>query len=457
MGDLFDSSAAEVERLKREQLAAMAQQGRAALGAVDQNAAALATSQQQAADQMLAGAQQRGAPASAQAALTSYARQPQELAAGNMANLRGIAETDMARQSKANDYYMGQASAAVPAIRASSEAQIARMRAEIDARKKAAEDAKDPLAGLSQWEMNAIASGAAENVKGQQGGALVAERQARDQQIAQWEAERAAVDQQIAASQSHMQRPANIPPSVWQANREDFARDAVDPKLIQKKHQLDANIATAKTRQATIDKQVAPGTEANPDLYAGAKGKTLGMMPPLPPDYQLKREALMSIGVPAAQAEGMFMPPTAGEQLTTAKDQDALDYYSQTGATSPAGAASNARGADYLTGANRVLRTDEVIQQLGIDPKRVDEMRGHQTVVKEEVTDADGNVVLAKGDKGTPYQDAITTAEAAKKRGDTIETVNADLKTYYVEHYGHDFPEMRRLVTEMYRAVLAGE
>jgi hypothetical protein len=156
--------------------------------------------------------------------------------------------------------------------------------------------------------------------------------------------------------------------------------------------------------------------------------------------------------------------PTAGDLYSQQKaelDLGALQSgyinYADAVAFERRQAEQDGRGPDR----NRKVRfLDEVIADLGYkSPKWVNEnIVGNTSAVIPGYRPA-GDAQAKPAEEGTtgrPYDDAISTAEVARRERWTRNELAEGLSSLYLEKYGHDFPALIQLVMGMYGPALGG-
>lgn len=361
----------DTEQQRRALLAALSQDGSRALRAYDDQRADVNAQRTAALKTMLAGAADRGAPASAQQLLSQTANAPYDRRAVALSDAQASQQRLNDSMATANSNYMGQASAAAPLVaqlaaarKAQTGADNAIRNRELALREKqlAIEERKlaegaDPFAALTDRYgvkgLNALLDSAGQTI---QSGT-------------------------IAKNQAVLGTPRGRNPIANYELRED-------------------------TRQAAIA-----------------------------PPAELRRRAGTELGLSDADLAAL------NASLPTEDDQLAQQ-------------AARLRNAQTITKAGQVTavrRRDEAAADAKIAAP--EKLANHQAAVAKGYRDANGNKVEGKA---RPYDDAVSTAEVARKEKWTPAELQETLAEAFMKKYGHDYPQVRALVTAMYVGVLGG-
>lgn len=99
---------------------------------------------------------------------------------------------------------------------------------------------------------------------------------------------------------------------------------------------------------------------------------------------------------------------------------------------------------------NKPYTVQEAAAQVGINDPRPLVTRASPVVKGYK---RDGEAVTGEE---RPFDDAVSTAEQAKKEKWTAAELNESLADFYKAKYGHDFPQLRRLILASYGHLLGG-
>lgn len=415
MGSYFDDAQTQNADRKRAILEAMAQGGSAGKEAYERAQQAITANRVSALDSLIGGAQKRNVGGAAENELAAIAGTASSRNLENLASSRASYQQNVGAMQQMNSNYMDQASAAVPAIQAASDRELALFRAQQQAKldADAAKSASSAGADMPQWQIQGFARGAATQ-----------QRETAEEALARALAERAAIDA----------RTAGGGPGMGLRGYETTAGQASQ-----------AQAAELERRYRAIDSEV------------GARG---GQPGPLTQDVESRRTnpylyeraaAVGQYGIDPDLAAGLFPEPSPKDRLDEAYAATQLENFDAYGARSPSEAVTQQKASATLAGKGVVRTVDEAARVAKVDPK----LAVRRSVVRgNEDTGYEGDA--EEGTEASPFDDAISTAEAVAKN-ETASSFNDKLAQGYIAKYGHDFPELRRLITEMYAGMFAGQ
>lgn len=304
---------------RRAALDALARSGSEGLNALGGAQMQVRATQNQALDQALGAAAQRGAPEGMQQRIASTISAPADRTVMNLQAAQGRLSADTARRTQNTGSYFDEASAAVPAVEADTARQIAL--AQWKAAKKN-EDEEKGFSELAKWQQEGYAQGLAEAQR-------ASEVQTVQQQLLD----------EIAGLRQHMPQPvqeARVAPSGHPLSRGlHFAEQEQDT--------FRNEGLTRATEQAAAGLGMPEhgGIEAVQRQLAGET-----VRPQVTHDDL--RGAYADLGGDPLLAGGLFQPPTASEQLSDLMAEDFLGSYRETGARNVREAAQNQSATDRL-------------------------------------------------------------------------------------------------------------
>lgn len=318
-----------------------------------------------------------------------------------LSDLQGAFSTNASRMAGLNSNYFAQTAASAPAYRQLADEQIDEARRRWE-EQKAAADAAASSGGdsLSKWEIEAGATGLGEQMAGQ---ALNEGREMRRSNN-QSDAEHQALTREVQQFQDYFGRAPT---------REEYERLRADvsEQMYQDRQQIEHR------------------------AYARDEGQQQVRQARATPDWAWQRAAADAMGVDPALAAGLFQPPTPGEMVNEAQDAMQYGYLTGEGAgmfASPQ-AARDFQAAQYqLNTGGRGLEdpvpATQAAAQVGLDP-------------------ADTTAILSH----PAFAQALAGFNAGVDAGQPLETINALVADELANgEYGHDFPQMRALLTAMY-------
>lgn len=280
----MDAAAQEVERRRRETLAAMAQGGQAAREAYEQGIAQVGAYRGQAIDSIIGQSSAMAAGPEADAVLRSIAGDPGLRSMQAMSSANARTQADMARQQANLDTFYGGSQAVIPVLRADADRTIA-----IE-REKQAQKERERL----------------EREAGQKS-ATLSERQAAvrgrvDREVEMLESELA----QLQGEQATAKNPRYY--------KQDAMRDAAKAP--------DRDPAPIAARKAAIENRLREleGEKAN---YTEETR------------HVRERQVAPEYGFTEDEAYGFFEPETAQERLSRWQAEDKGELYDKTGYTDP--------------------------------------------------------------------------------------------------------------------------
>lgn len=406
MGTYFDDAQAKNADHKRKLLEAMAQGGMAGKQSFEQAQQAITANRVQALDRLLGGAQKRNAGSAAEAELAAIAGTSSQRNLDNLAASRTSYEQNLGAMQQANASYMDQAAAAVPAIQAASDRELALFRAQQQAKLDA--EAAKAASDMPQWQIQGYARGAA-----------VQQRETAEQELARILADQAAITA----------RTASGGPGMGLRGYETTAGQA------------------SQAQAATLDQRYRDLEASRPRVAGQVEDMTQN-------PYLYEREAAVAqYGIDPHLAAGLFPEPTTKDRIDEALARQQAENLGTYGARTPSEAVREQGAADKLAGKGIVREATEAARIAKVDPKLVQHVsRVNPTEEYETVWEGS----QAKGEEAVPYDDAIATAEDMAKDS-TANAFNEELASFFTAKYGHDFPQIRALVTEMYRGLFAGQ
>jgi hypothetical protein len=368
---LGETTAANEEQ-KRAALAAMARAGQQGVDAYQQGLAESQAVQRQALDSAARTAAQLNTGGPAHAQLQGIVAQPGNLSQQYLSAGQDRFSRDIARQQSANAGYFDQAAAAVPAIRAQADREVGLMR------ERWRQQQEKEQADLSKWEIESISTGIAEQQRQQ---AMAAAEQKRDALINQ----RKSLDKMEADAQKAAMAPlVKAGPRIMGAQpmRPQPPDQAAVQRLAEIQAQrvaLDAEIdrlsGVDSTQEPQVRVPVGPrilGAQPSRLLPPVARSvATLGQTPAeslVAPLHEYQRQAATSaLGLPSAQAAGMFQPPTPQQEVARLAAEETLANFGTIGARSPQAALSDLRATDPAL--------VQVATKAGINPQEVPKIR----------------------------------------------------------------------------------
>jgi hypothetical protein len=140
------------------------------------------------------------------------------------------------------------------------------------------------------------------------------------------------------------------------------------------------------------------------------------------------------MGVPEPLAAGLFTPPDAGEMVNDIQAQRQLDYLQGPGQGM---FESPQAQRDYFAAEQALARPPDPIpfaqatDQLGMDPNTATAIATNPA-----------------------FTDGLATMQDAVDQGMPLETANAYLAQGLIDTYGHDFPQLRQILSMMYGHLL---
>lgn len=360
------------EEQKRAALAAMARAGQQG---VEQYQAGLAESQavqKQALDSAALTAAQLNTGGPAHAQLQGIVAQPGNLSQQYLKAGQDRFSRDIARQQSANAGYFDQAAAAVPAIRAQADREVGLMRARWQ------QQQEKEQASLAKWEIESISTGLAEQQRQQEmtaaeqkRDALINERKALDKMEA--DAQKAAQPQMVASGPRIMgaQATRQLPPN--QAATQRLAE--IQSRRVALDAAIDQLSGVDSTKEQPVSAPVGPrilGAQATRQLPPVVRSlATLSQTPGdalVAPLHEYQRSAATSaLGIPSAQAAGMFRPPTPQQEVSRLGAEDQLANFGSIGARSPEAAMTRLRAQDPAL--------MQVATKAGVNPAEVPKIR----------------------------------------------------------------------------------
>ena len=360
------------EEQRRAALAAMARGGQQGVQAYQAGLAEAQAVQAQALDSAARTAAQLNTGGPAHAQLQGIVAQPGNLSQQYLAAGQDRFTRDIARQSSANNAYFSQAQAAVPAIKAQADREVGLMR------ERWRQQQEKEQANLSKWEIESIATGIAEQERQQattaaeqKRDALINERKALDKMEA--DAQKAAQPQQVAAGPRIMgaQPQRQLPPSQDAVRR----LSEIQARRVALDAEIDRLSGVDSTKEAPMQATMGPrimGAQPTRTLPPVARSfATLAQTPAdalVAPLHEYQRSAATSaLGIPSAQAAGMFRPPTPQQEVARIAAEDQLANFGTIGARTPQAAMSNLRASDPALVA--------VASKAGINPQEVPTIR----------------------------------------------------------------------------------
>lgn len=308
---------------------------------------------------------------------------------------------NMDAQGSMNSNYFSQIAASAPAYRQMANEQIDEARRQWEAQ-KAAHDAAQQSAGgdMAKWEIEANAAGLGEQMAGQaiQGGRdLKRENRQSDR-------EHQALTDEVQMFQDQFGRPPS---------REEYERIRAD----------------VSARLYEGDRQ-----EAKRQRFAFDEGQQQVRQARATPEWAWQRAAAQAMGVPDTLAAGLFTPPDAGDIVNDAQEQRQLDFLFGPGGgqfESPQAMRDYQAAADTLNAPPDPIPFQTAASQLGMDPETASAIASNPAFV-----------------------DGLATMRDALDQGMPLETANVYLQQGLVENYGHDFPQMRQVLSMMYGHLL---
>ncbi len=410
-------------------LAAMAQAGSEGVAAYKAGQAEVGSVQQQGLASAARSAALLNVNGEGAAQLAGIVAQPGILAQTYLAAGQDRYARDTARQLTANDDYMKQATAAVPAIQADADRQIGLLKAKWEEQRQReaeaeAKRAKAEQDALTQGELTNYAQGAAEQQR-------TADLSAVDQRRQALLTERDSLNKQQEAARKAILAPSKAPATTPAAGDRGYLSIQPGPEQQAARKQLD-DIAA---RREAIDAQIAQMTgqpEARPSRSGGGWGRsgriinrsmiasrnagafaTAPLEAMVAPAYQYQREAAVGAGVNPNIAAGMFAPPKPSEILANATAEEQLANYQASGYKTPQAAVSAQRTADPATYA--------IAAKAGINPDKVATVRKSRSYKQAKEM---AEVALSKGDPLDELKFALNGSFYA--RPDTIRLILAE-------------------------------
>lgn len=414
---------------RRRILAAMATAGAEGVAAYKAGQAEVQGVQQQALSSAARTAALAGVNAEGQGQLNAIVSQPGNLAGGYLAAGQDRYARDTARQLTANDDYMQQAAAAVPAIKADADRQIGLMAERW--RQQQAKEAEANAAKASEMTQGEIANYAEGQAEMQRQADMTSAEQRRVALLN----ERTTLDK-MEADAAKAALPPKVSAGPTLLGAQPTRSLAPDPAAVKRLEEI-------RRRRAGIDAEVARLSGGpNPQATANAArsfGANTGLLRSLPrgiarregaanarllsstpiesdvaPKHEYQRRAAVGIGVNPAIAAGMFQPPKPSDQLSALLAEEQLGNYQATGYKTEGEARSAARSADPVTTA--------IASKAGIMPEKVAVIR-----------------------KSAAYRQIAEAAETALSMGDSIDDLKFILNGTFANK-----PETIRLVLAEY-------
>lgn len=401
-GDTLDQAAGQQAGNRQAALDAIAQGGRAGRQAFQQGQRSMRSAQDAALRQGAADAygvfSSGGRVEGATQRITNGGYQPYQQA---LSDLQGAFSTNASRMAGLNSDYFAQTAASAPAYRQLADEQIDEARRRWEEQRAAAEASANGGGGdLAKWEIEAGATGLGEQMAGQ---ALTQGREVR-RANRQSDDEHQALTAEVQTFQDHFGRPPT---------REEYERMRAD--VSERMYQ----------DRARIEQRV----------YARDEGQQQVRQAQATPEWAWQRAAADAMGVDPALAAGLFQPPTPGEMVNAAQDARQYNYLTGAGAgmfESPQ-AARDFQAAQYGLetggrGFDDPMPAQTAAAQLGLAPEDTTAILSHPA-----------------------FAQALAGFSAGVDAGQPLETINAMVADELAAgEFGHDFPQMRALLTAMY-------
>jgi len=355
---------------RRAALAAMARAGKQGVDAYQAGLAESQAVQKQALDAAARTAAQLNTGGPAHAQLQGIVAQPGNLSQQYLAAGQDRFSRDIARQQSANAGYFSQAAAAVPAIRAQADREVGLMR------ERWRQQQEKEQANLSQWEIEAISTGLAEQQRQQ---AIAAAEQRRDALIN----ERQSLDKREAdAQKALLSSPgptglrADIGNALAQPNPvAEQTLAEIQARRVALDSEIDRLSGIDSTQEQPVSVPAGPrimGAQATRRLPPVARSlATLAQAPGdalVSPLHEFQRQAATSaLGLPSAQAAGMFRPPTPQQEVERMTAEDQMANFGIIGARTPEAAMAALRAQDPAL--------VQLATKAGINPQEVPKIR----------------------------------------------------------------------------------
>lgn len=318
-----------------------------------------------------------------------------------LTDLQGAFSTHAGQMAGLNSTYFGQAAASAGAYRQLADEQISEARRRWEEQRAAAEAQASSSGGdLSKWEIEAGATGLGEQMAGQ----AVAQGREMRRSNRQSDEEHQALTAEVQQFQDHFGRPPS---------REEYER-------------MRADVSRRMYEDAARIEQRA---------YAYDEGRQQVRQAQATPEWAWQRAAADAMGVDPSIAAGLFQPPSPGEMVNAAQDARQYDYLTGAGGgifESPQ-AARDFQGAQYALenngrGVDDPVPAQAAAAQLGLEPTETTAILSHPA-----------------------FSEALAGFSAGVQAGQPLETINALVAEELASgEYGHDFPQMRALLTAMY-------
>lgn len=317
-----------------------------------------------------------------------------------LTDLQGAFGAHSGRMAGLNTDFFAQAAASAPAYRQLADEQIDEARRRWEEARAAAQ-ASSGGDSLAKWEIEAGASGLGEQMARD----AVGQGREMKRENRQSDREHQALTDEVQQFQDHFGRPPT---------REEYARIRED---------VSARLYEGDRQEAL--RQRMAFDEGQQQLRAARAT----------PEWAWQRAAAEAMGVAPELAAGLFQPPTPAEMVDEAQTQRQWDYLTGPGGglfESPQ-AARDYQAAQYGLDTGGRSLSDPVpasiaAEQLGLDS-------------------ADANALFTH----PAFAQVLAGFQAGVDAGLPLEAINVQVaEALTSSDFGHDFPTMRALLTQMY-------
>lgn len=426
MADFWETAAKTNSDTRSALISAIATQGSNARSSLDQAQKAIQQQKAAALSAALSAAQQRGAPQGMQDETAAT------IGTGYDRRLADLASSGASRQASFDNMaasagtYFDEANAAIPVLRARQQQQdsinstslanrLAEMKAQQDSQSAAGQRELQQLGMNLEDRKQQRDYEAAQSKKQQDYETALHELQLN---IAQANALKATVGADAAASKAATPKAAKPAPGANKIITDNFGNQQGFADYV---NQATPALNDQAAQQQSADVIQLRKLGAGGNLAARAEANLTPLRTALTP-ADVAEQVGSQVGL-APGVGGALLQPSAVKAVNADK-----------------------KSAD--TAAKRVLTADEASKATGLHGAEL-------AALTAKVAKSPDKKV--KGTLQRPYDDAIATMEDARRKGgSTLAVLNADLQTGFAEKYGHDFPNIRALVSAMYSNVLPG-
>lgn len=326
-----------------------------------------------------------------------------------------------------NSNYFAQIAASAPAYRQLADEQIAEARAAWERQKAEYEASQAASSGgvgsMSKWELEANATGLGEQMAGR----ALEQGQGRLDRGAG-----AIAAQEVPGSGEGLTGGRAIgaaltgdAPNAVEAHRAEMTRAV---QAFQDEH------GRAPTREEFAQIQAFVHPERARAVRQVRSGREQVQQAQETPEWAWQRAAAQAMGVPDGLAAGLFTPPTPDQMVNDVQAQRQLDYLQGQGQgvfESPQAQRDYYAAQQALERPPDPIPFQQATDQLGMDPTTATAIATNPA-----------------------FTDGLATMQDAVDQGMPVETANAYLQQGLIDTYGHDFPQLRQILTMMYGHLL---